>query len=86
MGFEEEKTMSSKQVETSEPADVIQTEKVEALNLDLAKALEQSRPDPWSRGYIGLYCVCLLIYLCSTMNGALLRLRRRDSNHLLTVT
>ena len=30
----------------------------------------QKRPvKPWSRGSLQLYAICLLIYLCSTMNG-----------------
>ncbi|KAL2862478.1 sugar porter family MFS transporter [Aspergillus lucknowensis] len=27
------------------------------------------RPDPWGRGHLQLYGACLIIYLCSTMNG-----------------
>lgn len=26
-------------------------------------------PSPWGRGHIQLYLYCLVIYLCSTMNG-----------------
>lgn len=26
-------------------------------------------PNPWGRGHIQLYLCCLVIYLCSTMNG-----------------
>lgn len=28
-------------------------------------------PNPWGRGHIQLYLCCMLIYLCSTMNGKL---------------
>lgn len=28
-------------------------------------------PNPWGRGHIQLYLSCMLIYLCSTMNGNL---------------
>lgn len=26
-------------------------------------------PNPWGRGHLQLYAACLIIYLCSTMNG-----------------
>lgn len=26
-------------------------------------------PNPWGRGHLQLYGACLIIYLCSTMNG-----------------
>lgn len=26
-------------------------------------------PNPWGRGHLQLYGLCLFIYLCSTMNG-----------------
>jgi hypothetical protein len=26
-------------------------------------------PSPWGRGHLQLYGACMLIYLCSTMNG-----------------
>ena len=26
-------------------------------------------PNPWGRGHLQLYLCCLIIYLCSTMNG-----------------
>lgn len=28
-------------------------------------------PNPWGRGHIQLYLCCMIIYLCSTMNGNL---------------
>jgi hypothetical protein len=28
-------------------------------------------PNPWGRGHIQLYAMCMVIYLCSTMNGML---------------
>lgn len=31
--------------------------------------LEQHPLSPWSRGAFRLYAICLLVYLCSTMNG-----------------
>ncbi|KAF2763535.1 general substrate transporter [Pseudovirgaria hyperparasitica] len=35
----------------------------------LGGILIEHKTSPWSRGAIHLYTVCLLIYLCSTMNG-----------------
>lgn len=35
----------------------------------LKTILEQRPLSPWSRGAFRLYAICLLIYLCSTMNG-----------------
>lgn len=26
-------------------------------------------PNPWGRGHLRLYLACMIIYLCSTMNG-----------------
>jgi hypothetical protein len=28
-----------------------------------------NKPDPWGRGHIQLYMLCVVVYLCSTMNG-----------------
>lgn len=62
--------MTAEHIESSDSPVTIHTEKVEALNVDLAKALEQDAPSPWSKGYLRLYLMCGLIYLCSTMNGS----------------
>lgn len=35
----------------------------------LKTILEQRPISPWSKGAFHLYAVCLLVYLCSTMNG-----------------
>jgi hypothetical protein len=35
----------------------------------LQTILEQRPLDPWSKGAFRLYSICLLVYLCSTMNG-----------------
>lgn len=42
---------------------------VTAGSATLAAALENSRPNPWGKGYIHMYAVCALIFLTSTMNG-----------------
>lgn len=42
---------------------------IKAQNPKLAAILEENKPDQWGRGYIHLYFCCLLIFLCSTMNG-----------------
>ena len=41
----------------------------------LKTILEQRPLSPWSRGAIRLYAICLLVYLCSTMNGMTLQRR-----------
>lgn len=38
-------------------------------NVDLAAALGSNKPDTWGKGPRKLYIMCLLVYLCSTMNG-----------------
>lgn len=40
-----------------------------AAGATLADILQNDKPNPWSPGYLRLYLVCLLVYLCSTMNG-----------------
>lgn len=46
------------------------TEKdIKARNADFAAAISENRPNPWGRGYLALYGYCLILYLCSTMNG-----------------
>lgn len=30
---------------------------------------KDQRPDPWGKGHRKLYCFCIIIYFCSTMNG-----------------
>lgn len=37
----------------------------------LATILKTTPVKTWSRGALHLYAICLLIYLCSTMNGVL---------------
>lgn len=39
------------------------------MNVDLAAALGPNKPDTWGKGHRKLYAMCLLVYLCSTMNG-----------------
>lgn len=48
---------------------MIQEQEVNVANADFATALEQNPPNPWGRGHIALYGCCLVVYLCSTMNG-----------------
>ena len=37
--------------------------------LTLADIMEKHKPNPWGPGYIRLYLMAGLIFLCSTMNG-----------------
>ncbi|EME78125.1 uncharacterized protein MYCFIDRAFT_63887 [Pseudocercospora fijiensis CIRAD86] len=38
-------------------------------NDTFATVIQHSKPNPWSRGYLRLYFMCLLVYLCATMAG-----------------
>jgi hypothetical protein len=40
-----------------------------ASETDLTTLLKAHPVETWSRGSLHLYAVCLLVYLCSTMNG-----------------
>lgn len=40
---------------------------IKARNADFAAAVSENRPNPWGRGYLMLYCYCLILYLCSTV-------------------
>lgn len=42
---------------------------IKARNAEFAAAVTENRPNPWGRGYLQLYVYCLILYLCSTMNG-----------------
>jgi hypothetical protein len=48
---------------------IVQQETLHAHNANLAQVLQEHKPNQWGAGYIKLYFTCLLIYLCSTMNG-----------------
>ena len=45
---------------------------VDVKNVSFETALGENKPNAWGRGYLQLYACCLLVYLCSTMNGMLL--------------
>jgi hypothetical protein len=56
--------------EHAEPSRTLVEEKtIHAHNAALAAALEEERPSLWGKGYIRLYMICGLLYLCSTMTG-----------------
>jgi len=55
------------EVEDTRPT--IQEHEINVANADLAAALSQNAPSPWGRGHLTLYGCCLVVYLCSTMNG-----------------
>lgn len=46
-----------------------QEKNIKARNAEFAAAISENRPNAWGRGYLTLYCHCLILYLCSTMNG-----------------
>jgi hypothetical protein len=58
---------TSEQVKSSKHA--VASEDMNAANADFAAALGQDPPSPWGRGHLALYGCCLIVYLCSTMNG-----------------
>lgn len=47
----------------------VQEKEIRARNADFAAAIGDKPPNPWGRGYLQLYCMCFVVYLCSTMNG-----------------
>jgi hypothetical protein len=56
-------------VETDNERKTHTSEKAMTDGANLSGVMQMSKPDPWSAGYLRLYGMCLLIYLCSTMNG-----------------
>ncbi|KAJ9633647.1 hypothetical protein H2204_006853 [Knufia peltigerae] len=55
--------------EVTDPPAVIQEKEINVANVDFATALAENPPNPWGRGHLALYGCCLIVYLCSTMNG-----------------
>ncbi|KAJ9611120.1 hypothetical protein H2200_004303 [Cladophialophora chaetospira] len=72
MEMEEPKGSTTQHFESprrgSTSSDLLTEKTIHAHSAALAAALED-RPSPWSKGYLRLYAICLLIYLCSTMTG-----------------
>jgi hypothetical protein len=66
--MEANKEVKSEHVEP-QGKQVLQETTIQAHNATLAAILQESKPDPRGKGYIRLYCICGLIYLCSTMTG-----------------
>ena len=54
---------------TTSGNDVIADDGLRVTNPRLAAIMVSNKPDPWGPGYIHLYFCCLLVFLCSTMNG-----------------
>ncbi|KAL6242514.1 hypothetical protein RBB50_010654 [Rhinocladiella similis] len=48
---------------------VFQEKEINVANVDFAAALAENPPNPWGRGHLALYGCCIIVYLCSTMNG-----------------
>ncbi|KAK5447933.1 hypothetical protein LTS15_009432 [Exophiala xenobiotica] len=48
---------------------VVQEKEINVVNADFAAALADNPPSPWGKGHLALYGCCLVVYLCSTMNG-----------------
>ncbi|KXT02942.1 hypothetical protein AC578_10590 [Pseudocercospora eumusae] len=62
-----EKEQASEHVEGLESRSPESVHKTQ--NVTLADVIQHSKPNPWSRGYLRLYFMCLLVYLCATMAG-----------------
>ncbi|KAJ5625739.1 hypothetical protein N7510_002048 [Penicillium lagena] len=58
-----------KSAENVDNADDQKLEIAQAEGITFQAALEISKPNPWAKGYLHMYSVCALIFLCSTMNG-----------------
>ena len=48
---------------------MVQEKEINVVNADFAAALAENPPSPWGRGHLALYGCCIIVYLCSTMNG-----------------
>lgn len=48
---------------------VLKEKKIQVHNVTLAGVLQDNKPSVTGKGYIKLYLICALVYLCSTMNG-----------------
>lgn len=79
--MEDHKAAEPVEGEAEKPITVLHTEKIETLSPGLAKVMQENKPRPFSAGYIRMYLMCALIYLCSTMNG-----RSRSPSLKLTAT
>ena len=60
---------SAHQVESTNKPHTVREEEFQVQNATLAKVLQENKPNPRGKGYLRLYAICGLIYLCSTMNG-----------------
>ncbi|CAL5867486.1 uncharacterized protein PFLUO_LOCUS1705 [Penicillium psychrofluorescens] len=58
-----------KSAEHVDNADEQKLEIAQMEGITFQAALEISKPNPWAKGYLHMYTVCALIFLCSTMNG-----------------
>ncbi|KAF2757649.1 general substrate transporter [Pseudovirgaria hyperparasitica] len=64
MEFDKMATVHDKHVEQ-----VLEEKTVNVLDSNLAAVMQENKPNPRGKGYMRLYFCCLLVYLCSTMNG-----------------
>ncbi|KIX02965.1 uncharacterized protein Z518_06515 [Rhinocladiella mackenziei CBS 650.93] len=59
--------MATHEVENAKT--MIQDKELSVANADFAAALAHDAPSAWGKGHLALYGCCIVIYLCSTMNG-----------------
>lgn len=72
-----------KSAEHVDNADEQKLEIAQMEGITFQAALEISKPNPWAKGYLHMYTVCALIFLCSTMNGGLIfRIEILTENYL----
>lgn len=67
-----EKTDTSYHAEDPNKGEVVAEDTVRVQNVQLAAIIETHKPNPLGRGYLKLYAVCVLVFLCSTMNVSIL--------------
>lgn len=69
----EDKANSTQHHEAGRLEKEVVTEQKLSVSADphLAAILETNKPKQWGRGYPQLYFICIVVFLCSTMNGKL---------------
>lgn len=65
MSLDEKPDTAVNTVETSHSS----IEKIDTTNVAENLTAISQPPSPWGKGHRTLYFCCLLVYLCSTMNG-----------------
>lgn len=80
-GLDKEHTSHTERASTRKPEVSVDTTSVDHHAV-LSNILKTSPVKTWGSGSLHLYAVCLLVYLCSTMNG-LSRVKSKSNKRLL---